>query len=65
MTAKTPAERSRDWRRRQGMKARSVSTDPGLAARRKKARGETLTDDELVALREYQRSAARRSRSDQ
>lgn len=63
MTARTPAERSREYRRRQGIRARAVSTDPGLVARRKKRRGEPLTADEAEALRQYQRDAAARSRN--
>lgn len=60
---KTPAERARDWRRRNGIEPRAVSDHPGLAARRKQRAGLRLTLDETEALRAYNREAVAASRA--
>lgn len=67
MSAQTPAERARAYRRRQGVKPRRLSDDPVARAKRRIRRGATIADLdplEADALRTYnaERARARRAR---
>lgn len=66
--ALTPAERARRYRRRHGIKARALSTDPLDRARRRLRAGAKmadLDDEEAEAIRAYQREQARARREAQ
>lgn len=63
---KTPAERSREWRRRQGIGPRELSDDPVARAKRRLRRGAKIDDLdplEADALRAYNRDQAARRRA--
>lgn len=66
MTAKTPAERARDYRRRNGIQPRQLSDDPVARAKRRLRRGDKMADLDPIeadALRAYRREQAAQRRA--